>query len=209
MRSTSTADSARWHPWQVAPTSRAIATPPNWDRSSSYSGHRSSGTGRPLPRARARHGQIDLDGGFGLGHGGGHLLGLALEPLALGLQRGELGVHRLGQLHDLELLVLDLADAPADRGDVVLQGLQLAGVADRPRVQLLLRLVGPLGERRHLVLEPLLAARELAPALVDGGEPAVELCDLLVDGDQLRPLGQRVEAARQLVDAGVVGLDGE
>jgi hypothetical protein len=108
-----------------------------------------------------------------------------------------------------ELVVLELADAPADRSHVVLQRLQLAGVADCARVEPLLGLGGTLVERGDLVLEALLTAAELAMSLIDCGDLGVDRRQLLGGRRELGPLRQRVAPARQLHDTNVVVLDCE
>src|SRR5690606_2118285 len=134
---------------------------------------------------------------------------LRLQPPPLGVELLPAGVDRLGELHDLRRLALELADPPADRRDVVLQRLQLAGVGDRAGVQLLLRLGGALGQRGHLVLESLLAAGELVPALVDLGDLGLDLGEGGPHVGELGALRQSLALDGQLVEAGVPGLDRE
>ncbi len=210
MRSTSTAGSARWQPWQVGPTRRAMATPPRWERSRSYSAHRSSGTSvAASSRAGAGIGQLRHDRPLGLGQGRLDAGRLGGQGLTLGVELGHLRLDRLGELHDLELLVFEAADAAPERGDVVLQGLQLPGVGNRARVEPLVGLADALVEGGDLVLEALLAAGQLAPPVLDDRRPGLEGGDRLSVGGQLGPLGQCLRAVRQLVDVRVVGLYGQ
>src|SRR5918994_1421931 len=78
--------------------------------------------------------------GLGLRKLGPQALSVGGELVALAGEVAALGIDGLDELHDLKLVVFELPDAPPDGGDVVLERLELARVADRTRVELLLGL---------------------------------------------------------------------
>src|SRR5262245_4095979 len=157
------------------------------------------------PDGRELRGQFRL----GLGQRGAEPIALGLEPIALAGELGPLGVDRLDELHDLQLVVLQLADAPADRRHVVLQRLQLTRVRHRSRVELLLGLVGPFAQGRDLVLQALLAPGQLVAPPLDVGELAIDGNDVVLYLREVGPDLQRLHPVVELVGAGVVFLDGE
>ena len=175
MRSTSTAERLRWQPPHDPPTSRAMAMPPERFRSSSYSA-RSSASTSPTSSSRSLADPLELAVDR-------HLLLGDLRPegaaplVERGTRRGEPGqlpVERLDLLHHLELLVLELGDPTLQRGDLVLEGLELARVADRAAVEGLVVVVGPIVERGDLVLEPLLVAAQAVARLLELGRAGLQ-----------------------------------
>ena len=148
MRSTSTAERLRWQPPHEPPTSRAMAMPPERFRSSSYSARSSASTVRRQRVALAAHPlELAVDRHLLLGDLGAERAAPLVEGGPRRREGGQLRVEGLDLLHDLELLVLELGDPPLQRRDLVLQRLELAGVADRAAVEGLVVVVRPFVER--------------------------------------------------------------
>ena len=210
MRSTSTADRLRWQPPHEPPTMRAMAMPPDWGRNVSYSASSSDSTPPAMTSALGAHPlELGLDLDLLLGDLRPERRGALVELGPAARRPQQVGVERLDLLHQLELLVLELGDPPLERPDLVLQRLQLAGVADRPAVQRLVVLGRPVGQRRDLVLQLLLGPSELVALRLDLGDRDLERAELAHRRVEVGPARQVSPPVHQLVDGRVVLLDGE
>ena len=187
-----------------------MPTPPSRARNLSYSGQSSSGTSAAAAsRSVCTAASCDASSDSASASAARRPRALSVEAVTLLRKLGPLGINRFDQLHDLELVILQLADAPPDRRHIVLQRLQFPGVGDGTRVELLLGLVGPFGERRDLVFEALLATTQFVAPSLRIGELAVDGQDVVFELREVGPDRQRLEAVVQLVGTRVVVLDGE
>ena len=192
----------------VVPTSSLTATPSSRARSRSYS--LSNGSAIAPRRLHTR--------GLGLAKLGVHLAlrdaegragdleASAQIPLLL-LRDGELRRDRLGQLHDLEKVVLERPLPASQRVALVRERLQLTrhGSGGKLPVDLAALLL----DRGHLVLQPLLAAGEIGVAARQLLELGFHIGQRRFERVDIGALGQMGPTVTKLIETSVGVLERE